>query len=443
MARLGIFCLPWTGHLNPFSALAGDLAERGHEIVFFNVADFGDQVRRRGFQFEAFGEREYPAGTFAGQSREMSRLDGLEASRAALRILTAQAEALFASAPQIIDSARLDLWIVDHMDYAAATLAARMRRPFVSVIVGLMRHQEDGVPGFSGEPYTSDPEALARDRSFNEQLLATSKPFRDFLGEYRVRAGMGPFRFDDLWSDLAQITQQPAEFEFPRRELPACFHFTGPFTRAPDRPPAPFPWDRLNGKPLIYASFGTTQNRHRHLFDSVVKATDGLDAQVVVSLGGAEASEFSNLAGGNCLVVPFAPQREILERAALMITHAGMNSTLECLAAGVPMVAVPIAHDQHGVSARIEWTGTGVRIPAAVCEPVRLREAVETVLGAASFRESAAKFRRIIAEDDGLRRAAGIIEKVAATGKPVLRGASFAESPGRPGAADEGSGKSR
>lgn len=84
------------------------------------------------------------------------------------------------------------------------------------------------------------------------------------------------------------------------------------------------------------------------------------------------------------------------------------------------MVAVPVAHDQHGVAARIEWTGTGVRVPAAECEPARLRDAVETVLGNATFLESARRFQRIIAEANGLSRAADIIERVAATGLPVL-----------------------
>jgi MGT family glycosyltransferase len=252
-------------------------------------------------------------------------------------------------------------------------------------------------------------------------MLALSRPFRDYIGRFREGAGRGPFSFDTLWSDLAQITQQPEELEFPRTRLPACFHFTGPFARGSDRPPTPFPWDRLTTAPLVYASFGTTQNRNVQLYDVVARAAEGLDAQVVLSLGGAEWRHSPQELPPNLLVVPFAPQIEVLERAAAMITHAGMNSTLEALAAGVPLVAVPIAHDQHGIAARIEWTGTGVRIPAAECHPDRLRKALQTVLGQPSFREAAARLQRIIADANGLNQAAAIIEQVAESRRPVLR----------------------
>jgi zeaxanthin glucosyltransferase len=235
-----------------------------------------------------------------------------------------------------------------------------------------------------------------------------------------MQAGLGPFSFDTLWSGLAQISQEPAEFEFPRKTLPACFHFTGPFVRRSDRTPVPFPWDQLDGRPLVYASFGTTQNRQHHLYDAVVKASANLDAQVVLSLGSAGRLDLPVERPANLIAVPFAPQLDILEKAALMINHAGMNSTLECLSAGVPIVAVPIAHDQPGISARVEWTGTGVRIPIAEFEPSRLAKAVQTVLGDPSFRASARRFQQIIAERDGLNRAAGIIEKVLATGRTVV-----------------------
>lgn len=62
---------------------------------------------------------------------------------------------------------------------------------------------------------------------------------------------------------------------------------------------------------------------------------------------------------GESIVVEFAPQLELLKCAALCITHAGLNTALECLSNGLPMVAIPITNDQPGVAARSEWMGTG------------------------------------------------------------------------------------
>jgi UDP:flavonoid glycosyltransferase YjiC (YdhE family) len=61
----------------------------------------------------------------------------------------------------------------------------------------------------------------------------------------------------------------------------------------------------------------------------------------------------------NTLVVRTAPQIELLKHAVLCITHAGLNAALEALAQGVPMVAIPIGHDQPGVAARIAHHGVG------------------------------------------------------------------------------------
>jgi UDP-glucoronosyl and UDP-glucosyl transferase len=59
----------------------------------------------------------------------------------------------------------------------------------------------------------------------------------------------------------------------------------------------------------------------------------------------------------NTIVVRIAPQIELLKRAALCITHAGLNTALEALAQGVPMAAIPIGYDQPGVAARIAYHG--------------------------------------------------------------------------------------
>lgn len=413
MAHVGMFCLPWTGHLNPFAAVADELVRRGHEVTFFNIPELGELVRSRGFDFEAYGT----VASLMERSRGFSRPRGA----AGFDGVYSQTELLFATAPAIVEDAQLDLWIVDHMDYAASTLAACMRQPFVSLVVTLPRHYEDGVPGFSGEIDLSDPAARERDRIANDALLEAGRPYRDFLSAYRAQADLGPFSYNTAWSDLAQIAQMPRELELPRTHLPPCFHFTAPFIRRDRRPPVDFTPRRRPGRPLIYTSFGTVQNIHLRLYESVARAAAAIDADFILSTGGESLDILPADLPANVSAASSVPQLDVLEQADLMITHAGMNSTLECLAAGVPMVAVPIADDQPAISARIVRSGTGVRIRAQECEADQLRAAIATVLDDPSYREAALRFKRLLAARDGPSEAGSIIERVLETGRPVLR----------------------
>jgi UDP:flavonoid glycosyltransferase YjiC (YdhE family) len=104
-----------------------------------------------------------------------------------------------------------------------------------------------------------------------------------------------------------------------------------------------------------------------------------------------------------------------------MITHAGMKSTLECLTAGVPMVAIPITHDQPTIAQRIVWTRTGEMVALGDLTVEHLRSAIRTVLSDSVYRNSALRLKQVIRTVDGLTRAVQIVETIIETGKPVLR----------------------
>ena len=106
---------------------------------------------------------------------------------------------------------------------------------------------------------------------------------------------------------------------------------------------------------------GTLQNGVERVFQVIAEACAGLDAQLVLSLG--TGSENLAPPSGNPIVVRYAPQLELLRRSALTITHGGLNTVLESLSIGVPLVVIPVTNDQPGVGARVEWTGTGKAIP--------------------------------------------------------------------------------
>lgn len=208
------------------------------------------------------------------------------------------------------------------------------------------------------------------------------------------------------------------KFEFPR-QLPPHFHFTGSFHTSIKRPPVAFPWEKLNSKPLIYASMGTLQNRHDYVFRTIAEACADLDAQLVISLGGGLDPEALPNLPGNPLVVKYAPQLELLQKASLNITHAGLNTALESLSYGVPMVAIPVTDDRSGVAAKIAWTGVGELVKLSSLNVYKLRETVERVLKEPSYKQNADSLQKAICGSEGVNRAVNIIEQAVLTGKPV------------------------
>jgi MGT family glycosyltransferase len=235
--------------------------------------------------------------------------------------------------------------------------------------------------------------------------------------EWKLPAQFSP---NDRYSKLAQISQQPAELEFPRENLPNCFHFTGPYHSPVGRDVPDFPYEKLTGQPLIYASMGTIQNRLIGVFQEIAQACFGLDAQLVISLGGSAKPESLPALAGSPLVVEYAPQLELLQKATLTITHSGMNTTLESLTNGVPMVAIPIANDQPGVAARIVWAGCGEAVPLKSVNVPRLRTAIQKVLTQDSYKKNALRLQEAIKQAGGVSRAIDIVEQAVSTGKPVI-----------------------
>jgi zeaxanthin glucosyltransferase len=89
----------------------------------------------------------------------------------------------------------------------------------------------------------------------------------------------------------------------------------------------------------------------------------------------------------------------------------GINTTLESLALGVPMVAIPVGFDQAGIAARIVYHGVGKSVPIASMNQEDLSGAIQEVLGNPSYRDTARRFQKAIAQTQGLDRAADVLER--------------------------------
>ena len=149
-----------------------------------------------------------------------------------------------------------------------------------------------------------------------------------------------------------------------------------------------------------------------HIYEIILEAVEKLpEIQVVLSIGtNIDPDRLEPIPPGT-VIVRRAPQVALLKRAALCITHAGLNTTLESLAQGVPMVAIPIAFDQPGIAARIGHHGAGEFVDLDNLSADRLWELIRKVLTNRSYAERAHYFKEVIAKTRGLDIAADVIEQ--------------------------------
>jgi MGT family glycosyltransferase len=209
------------------------------------------------------------------------------------------------------------------------------------------------------------------------------------------------------------LTSEAFDFVAPR--LPENVRYVGPRLLDPvwSEGWAPPPGDA----PLVLVGLSSTFQDQLPLLRRVTEALGRIDVRGVVTTGPA-IDPADVPAPPNVTVVRSAPHREVLRHAAAVVTHAGHGTTMKALAAGVPVVAVPMGRDQLEVAVRLVARGAGVRVsPRAGA--AKLAAAVQRVLDRPEHRHAAQRLAAAIGEESAHDRAADELEALARTAVPA------------------------
>lgn len=426
MSHVGLVTPAYTGHVGPVITLGRELRRRGHRVSVISTPDAAESVIGDDLEFITVGATEFPLGSLETFTDKQGTLTGMRAMRHIIRDLQMQAFAQARDLPGAVSDNGVDALVIDQVQPMAGAVAQRLDVPFVSLCSLLPLNTDLSVP-----PWTMPwiPEDSARARIRNKIAYRVSRvvlrPLNAETNRTRLGWGLHTVGVDESFSTLAQIAQVPASFDFPRAQAPACLHHTGPIHDYDHDAPItiPFPWERLDGRPLVYASMGTLVNRSERVFRTIAEACAGLDVQLVITLGH-KGADIPTGFPGNPIVVDYAPQLDLIKRAALYIGPGGMNTLMQSMAYGVPMVLIPVTYDNPGVAARAKYHGVGEFVPVNKLNARRLRTAIQTVLTDPSYRYRANKFAETIKEADATARAADIVEEAFRTRRPVLRTAA-------------------
>src|SRR5258707_7744419 len=403
--KIGFICINGPGHLNPMTALARQLQARNHDAVFLYSSEAA------GLSFVPGNEKD----RYNESRREVSKMQGEDAMQFSVRVWLGRTEAILKSLPAVVQANGVDALVIDTIQFYAELGAMQLGMPYIHVSNALHLDFSGYTPlSLYDWPHQTTASALARNREGVAKFAKILENANEGIRAYAESAGLeidweSP---NSTLSPLASITQTPSAFDFESAHWPLQFHHTGPFHDGKGREKVDFPWERLTGEPLIYASMGTRMNGRAEVFRTIVAALakhKGL--QLVLSLGDQVNPEQIEPAPSNAIIVKRAPQLELLKQTSVCITHAGLNTVLESLAQGVPQVAIPVSYDQPGVAARIADKKTGVVTSLDKLTADHLSTLLNEVLNDSTYRDDARKLQKAIAKANGLSVAADLVEE--------------------------------
>jgi UDP:flavonoid glycosyltransferase YjiC (YdhE family) len=342
------------GHFGPLRPFIEALAARGDELLIVIPPKLEATVSALGHPFVVGGEP--PADELAALWERFAAVSGPEAAELGNRELFGHlwTAALLPTAERVCAEWVPELVLHEAAEYASAIAAERCGVPHAQVAISLAEVE-------AGSLDLAAP-ALA---THGEQIAE------------RVRAS--PY-----------LTRFPASLD--PSPYPATRRFREPARAA-----------RSSDASLVYVTFGSVAGGLpgvAAVYRTALDAVAGLDAPVLLTVGRDFDVEQLGPLPDNTRVEAWVPQAEVLAEAALVVAHGGSGTTFGTLAAGVPLVIVPLFADQLANAERVAAAGAGV-----VVEPdrgaargmgtlgpehaPRLRAAIETVLGDDSYAQAA------------------------------------------------------
>lgn len=425
-----ICCTPVHGHVLPLLSVTRALVTAGHDVRFLTGSRYRALVEQTGAQWIPLpAEADY-------DDRDMDRAfpdrvgrRGVDGARWDLRnIFLEPAPAQLRAVDEQLRLRPVDAVLAESMFLGALLLLCRPasdRPPVINLgIVPLGLRSRDTAPFALGIPPLAGPLGRVRNAVMNAMTdrLVFAELQRDAermaLAETGSPLTTAAMNYPALADAVVQFSVPG--FEYPRSDLAVPVHFVGPVSVGQVGPVSvsttasngagdlPDWWDDLDGRRVVHVTQGTVANGD--LGELVLPALAALaeeDVLVVVSTGGRAVPRSALPA--NARIAEYLPYDRLFPRLDAFVTNGGYGGVHHALANSVPIVAAGSTEDKAEVSARVEWSGAGLRVRRVSADSIRA--AVRRVLQEPSFRENAARIGAEIAAAPG---PAGI--------EPVLRG---------------------
>lgn len=416
MSRIIVTTLGTLGDLYPMIAVALELRQRGHDVVFVTHQVYQTKLEALGFEFYPM----HPDFTAINDPQEMARMMDLKTGQEYMvrQWVNPSLREMYADLLAVAKGA-------DFIFSGEGAIAT----PLVTETLGMRWASSAMAPLSFFSAY--DPPVLAPltilaklyklGPNVNQSIINFAKfvsnswadPVRQLRRELGLPALKGNPFIDSKFSPYLVVALFSSVLTKPQPDwadntVIASFTFYDGTQAGVELTPELKQFLDAGEPPIVFTLGSAAVMTPGNFYQQSIQAAKLLNRRAVLLIG--NNAPPTNLPE-SITAASYAPYSQIFPRACVIVHQGGIGTTAQALRAGRPTLIMPYSHDQPDNAARVEQLGTSLTIPRKRYTAAQVAKQLSHLLDNPSFTDKAAEIGRIIQAENGVGVACDAIEK--------------------------------
>lgn len=414
MSRIILTTIGSLGDLHPQIALAVELRQRGHHVVFATMKEYGAIIEPLGFEFYPMR----PDGTLINNPEEIAKMTDLKTGSEYV-VRKWLLPNLRDTYTDLLDSAKdADFIIAGDIVYAAPLVADKLGIPWASLALApvafFSAYDPSVIPLF---PFLAKLRGLGTplNKVIIQLLKAVTKSWTEPIHQLRKELGLPQIDYNplvDKSSSCLVLAMFSSILAKPQPDWDKNTVVTG-FTF--------YEGDLNEGKinselqkfldmgepPIVFTLGSAAVMVPGTFYQESVRAVAQLNRRAVLLIG---KNTPPDRLPKNIIAIDYVPYSQIFPHACAIVHQGGIGTTAQALRAGRPTLIMPYSYDQPDNAARVKRLGTSRTIDRKDYTAARVAKELQALLENPNYATKAAEIGRIIQMENGVSIACNAIE---------------------------------
>jgi rhamnosyltransferase subunit B len=405
MSKIVFTTIGSLGDLYPQIAIALELRNRGHDIVFATMDKYRITIEQLGFEFQPMR----PDGTIMDTPEAMARIKDVDAG-AEYCIRKLLMPSLRDTYTDLLDIARdADAIVAGDIVYAAPLVAEQLGIPWISLALAPIAFFSITDPSVPLRRFLAKLNELGL--PINSRMIglfkAVNKAWAAPIYQLRAELKLPPIYHNPLVDRstaalvlaMFSATLAPPQSDWDQNTLLAGFTWYDGNELNSQLPPELEHFLATGEPPIVFTLGSAVVMIPGTFYQESIQAAIQLNRRALLLIG--KNTLPANLPP-DIIAIDYIPHSQIFPHACAIVHPGGIGTTAQALRAGVPTLIMPYSYDQPDNAARVERLGTSRTIDRAQYNASTVANELRILLNHPHYAAAATKIARTIQAEDGV-----------------------------------------